>query len=134
MALWEDEKAVQAVNRFALQSGVVLLEVTERRTVAELKVTPNTLNSGGCLHGGAIFTLADAAAGAMARADGRRYVTECSDIHFLNRVAQGAVTAVASVIRRGKRSCVIQTEITGGDGRPVAMVTAHFACVTPPGA
>lgn len=116
-------------NRFMLHSGVTVLEVTKDRVVAELTMGPESLNPNGRLHGGAIFTLADATAGTMARTDGRQHVTECCDIHFLRGVSEGPVSAVATVVRRGRRSSVIRVEVLGKDGELVAEATAHFACV-----
>lgn len=129
MSMEELKTYTNEKNRFMRHSGVTIQEVSEDRVVAELVVGPDSLNPNGHLHGGAIFTLADATAGTMARTDGRQHVTECCDIHFLRGVTEGTVTAVATVARRGRRSSVIRVEVTGEDGTLVAEATAHFACV-----
>lgn len=129
MSLEEWKEYTNCRNRFMRHNGIVIRDITAERVLAELEISADSLNTGGCLHGGAIFTLADAAAGAMARTDGRQYVTECSDIHFLYGVTQGTVTAEATVLRRGKRSCVIHVAVRDDTGALAADVTAHFACV-----
>ena len=92
-------------------------------------IGPNSLNPAGGLHGGVYFTLADAVSGALCRADGRKYVTECADIRFLKGVREGAVTAAATLLRRGRRSCVIRVEITDEGGALLAVFTGNFTCV-----
>lgn len=119
----------QIKNRFMTANGIVVSEVGPERAVTKLTIGPESLNANGNLHGGAIFTLADAAAGLLSRADGRRYVTESADIHYLRGCSSGTVIGTATLIRRGGRSCVIQVEIAHEDGELLATVTTHFTCV-----
>lgn len=116
-------------NRFMRHCGITIQDVTAERVVANLVIGPDSLNPNAHLHGGAIFTLADATAGTLARADGRQHVTECCDIHFLRGATEGTVTAVATPILRGKRSTVIRVAVTREDGTLMAEATAHFVCV-----
>ena len=48
-------------DRFAVNSGVEVIAVSEDRARTQLVVTPEHLNAGGVCQGGAIFTLADTA-------------------------------------------------------------------------
>lgn len=128
-ALEELKEYTNAKNRFMRHTGIVIKEVTPKQTLAELTLGPESLNPAGHLHGGALFTLADAAGGTMARVDGRQYVTESADIHYLRGVDHGTVTATATVIRRGRRSCVVRVDLTGEDGALAATLTGHFTCV-----
>lgn len=116
-------------NAYMIHSGITVLTVVPDRVTAQAVIGPDSLNAGGGLHGGVYFTLADAASGVLCRADGRKYVTECADIRFLKGVREGVITANAVLIRRGRRSCVVQVDITDSDGNLLALFTANFACI-----
>ena len=116
-------------NAYMIHSGITVLTVAPDRVTAQAVIGPNSLNAGGGLHGGVYFTLADAASGVLCRADGRKYVTECADIRFLKGVSEGGITANAVLIRRGRRSCVVQVNITDEGGSLLALFTANFACI-----
>lgn len=116
-------------NAYMVHSGITVSSVTPERVVARAVIGPNSRNAGGGVHGGVYFTLADAASGALCRADGRKYVTECADIRFLKGVSEGVITANAVLIRRGRRSCVVQVNITDEGGSLLALFTANFACI-----
>lgn len=118
-------------NAYMLHSGITILSVAMEQAVAQAVIGPHSLNPAGGLHGGVYFTLADAAAGALCRADGRKYVTECADIRFLKGVSAGIVTGTATALHRGGRSCVVQVDITDDAGTRLALFTANFACVGP---
>ena len=116
-------------NPYMTHSGITILSVTPERATAQAVIGPNSLNPAGGLHGGVYFTLADAVSGALCRADGRKYVPGCADIRFLKGVREGAVTAAATLLRRGRRSCVIRVEITDEGGALLAVFTGNFTCV-----
>lgn len=130
MDRWEEVRDLtNQKNAFMRHSGICILSVTSERVTAQAVIGPNSLNTGGGVHGGVYFTLADAASGALCRADGRKYVTECADIRFLKGAKEGVITAVATLLRRGRRSCVVQVDITDEGGARLALFTANFACV-----
>ena len=116
-------------NAYMIHSGIIVCSVAPDRVVAQAVIGPNSQNAGGGVHGGIYFTLADAASGALCRADGRKYVTECADIRFLKGVREGTITANATLLRRGRRSCVVQVDITDEGGSLLALFTANFACI-----
>ena len=117
-------------NSYMRHSGVTILSSAPDRVTAQAVVGPNSLNVNGYLHGGVYFTLADASSGVLCRTDGREYVTECADIRYLKGVREGTIFATATLLRRGRRSCVVQTEITDEQGTRLAVFTANFACVS----
>ena len=116
-------------NAYMIHSGITILTVEPNRVTARAVIGPTSLNAGGGLHGGVYFTLADATSGALCRADGRKYVTECADIRFLKGVRQGSINATGTLLHRGRRSCVVQVDITDESGARLALFTATFACV-----
>ena len=86
-------------------------------------------NPYGMVHGGAIYTLADNAAGTAAHSDGRYYVTQTSALHFLRNQARGTVRAAAYVRHRGKSTVLTAVDITGEGGKLLATGEFTFFCV-----
>lgn len=103
-------------NEFMKHNGVSVVAVTSDTAKTTLTVAPQSLNPYGIVHGGALFTLMDVAAGVAARADGRRYVTLDSSVHFLKSVGRGLLYGTASVVHRGRSVCVVDTEVTAQEG------------------
>lgn len=87
------------------------------------------LNPHGLVHGGALFTLADNAAGCASSTDGRTYVTQGGDIHFLHTQASGAVWAEALVKHRGRSTVLVEVTLTGEGGRLLATASFTYFCV-----
>jgi uncharacterized protein (TIGR00369 family) len=101
----------------------------------EMEITPRVVNSSGALQGGLLATLIDMVAGTcLLRADDRyvRSATSEMQISFLAGARIGPVRAVATVLRRGKRSAVVRVDVhdEGADHLHVAAATLSFA-VTP---
>ena len=84
------------------------------------ELQPHHLNPSGAVHGGLIATMTDVAAGTMAlEADNCEHniVTQNCNLHFL-RPAQGKMLrAVAKIIRKGRRVCVIDVDCFDDDGK-----------------
>ena len=78
----------------------------------------------GVVHGGAIFTLCDLAAGAAAAAHGQVGVTQCSSMNFL-RPGKGShrLTAKTTEIKKGRTTGVYQVVVTDEDDEMVAIAT-----------
>jgi acyl-CoA thioesterase len=57
----EDSVRFFAADAFARHNGLEVVEVAEGRAVVKMEVGKHHLNSHGTVHGGALFTLADAA-------------------------------------------------------------------------
>ena len=116
-------------NAFMIHNYVELESVEKDRAVYRLNIRPESKNPYGIVHGGAIYAMADNAAGAAAHTDGRFYVTQTSSLHFLRNQSEGTVRAAASVRHRGKSTCLVDVDITGGDGRLLATGEFTFFCV-----
>ena len=89
-------------NPFMQQCGILVTQVDKDTSTAELSVSPDAFNPGGTLHGGAIYTLADAAATTAARTDGYRYATIDGSIQYHRAVTSGRVIATATIRHRGR--------------------------------
>jgi uncharacterized protein (TIGR00369 family) len=106
---------------------------TNSDVAMELPVAANVVNDRGGLQGGLLATLADVVAG-LAVLDGMPagYSPATSDLslHFLSAVTHGPALAEATVVRRGRRSAVVQVEVRDV-GRDVlaAVCTVSFAFI-----
>lgn len=77
---------------------------------------------GGVLHGGYLMTLADCAAATLAFLNlppGARTATIEGKTNFLAAVREGAVTARAEIVHKGRATIVLQVDISDDDGRLV---------------
>lgn len=88
-------------NTFMVHNFIEMEHVEPDRAVFRLDVRPESLNAYGMVHGGAIYTLADNASGAVAHTDGRTYVTQTSALHLLRNQTSGTIRANAYLRHRG---------------------------------
>ena len=116
-------------NPFMEHSFNELAELTPDRAITSLTIRPEVRNPYGMAHGGALYTLADNAAGFAAHTDGRAYVTQSSNLYFLRNQAEGVIRAEAKVRRRGRTTCLVEVDITGEDGALLASGTFVYFCV-----
>ena len=79
--------------------------------------------AGGVLHGGYLMTLADTAAATLAHLNlppGTTTATIEAKTNFLSAVREGTVTARAELVHAGRRTIVVQVDVTDDDGRLVS--------------
>ena len=88
-------------NPFMQWNNIEMDELDVNHCLCHVQLRHEQTNPNGLAHGGLLFTMADAAASALARADGRNYSTLDANIHYLRNVKGGTIYAEASVIRRG---------------------------------
>ena len=127
--LKEKSQEVSRHNPFVQLVGIEIEEVGQDCSRLRLAIRPECLNPHGLVHGGALFTLADNAAGCAASTDGRTYVTQASDIHFLHTVASGSVLAEAQVKHRGRSTVLVEVSLRGEDDRLLATASFSYFCV-----
>jgi 1,4-dihydroxy-2-naphthoyl-CoA hydrolase len=107
--------------------GVEILAVTPDQIVGRMTVRPDMCTGGDILHGGAYMTFADTL-GALATvvnmpANARTATIE-SKTNFLGGARVGSVvTGTATAFHKGKTTQVWQTQITGDDGKLLAVVS-----------
>ena len=116
-------------NTFMLHNHIELESVEQDRAVFRLEIRPESRNTYGLIHGGAIYTMADNATGTAAHTDGRYYVTQTSSLHFLRNQASGVVRVTAWVRHRGKSTVLTAVDITGEGGKLLATGEFTFFCV-----
>ena len=95
--------------------------------VLRMSWAPELCTAGGVLHGGALMSLADAAAAACAHLNLPSTAAATSTIeaktNFLGAVRDGEVTATATPLHVGRRTIVVETEIRDHGGSLVAKST-----------
>lgn len=97
--------------------GICLIDMGEGTATATLSLTDSSRNVMGALHGGALATLADIAAGCCIYYRGRMCVTLDTDVRYLRGVRSGTVTATATERHSGGRVSVISVDILDEDGQ-----------------
>lgn len=116
-------------NAFSIHSHMELESLEQDRAVYRLNISEESMNPYGMVHGGALYTLADDAAGTAAHSDGRCYVTQSGNLHFLDNRAHGVIRAVGTVRHRGRSTVLIAVDIVSEDGAILATGEFSYFCV-----
>ena len=116
-------------NAFTRPNFFELATVEQARAVYRLDIRPESKNPYGMVHGGALYTMADDAAGAAVHTDGRHYVTQHGDLHFLKNQPSGTIRAEGRVRRRGKATCLAMVDITNEAGELLATGQFTYFCI-----
>ena len=116
-------------NAFMFHNYIEMESAERDKAVFKLVIRPESKNPYGIVHGGAIYTMADNAAGAVAHSDGRYYVTQTSSLHFLRNQAEGVVRAEARIRHRSKSTCLVDVDITGEGNILLATGQFTYFCV-----
>lgn len=116
-------------NAFTEHNFIRLESVEPDRVAYRLDIRPESRNPFGMVHGGALYTLADDAAGGAAHTDGRHYVTQHGDLHFLDNRAHGTIRAAGRVRHRGRSTVLVDVEITDEAGALLATGAFSYFCV-----
>ena len=116
-------------NAFTDHNFIRLESAEADCAVYRLDIRPESRNPFGMVHGGALYTLADDAAGGAAHSDGRHYVTQHGDLHFLDNRAHGTIRAAGRVRHRGRSTVLVAVDITDEAGTTLATGTFSYFCV-----
>ncbi|MDD3346090.1 PaaI family thioesterase [Oscillibacter sp.] len=127
--LLEHVKQRDSMNTFMHYNFNERVAMEPDYAVCKLEVRPESLNPFGMIHGGAICTLADNAAGVAAHTDGRLYVTQNSTFYFMGNQRSGTIYATARVRHRGRSTVLIQVDITGDNEKLLATAEFSMFCV-----
>ena len=127
------EKFIEANgrNRFIVHNGIEVEKVERDRALLRLDIRDESRNIYGLVHGGAIYAMADNAAGCAASTDGRSYVTQAGGMRFIRNQADGRVFAEARVSHRGRSITLVAVEVRGEGDKKLAEGEFTFFCVDP---
>lgn len=123
----------ERLGGFVLDLELRRLRAPEDQLVFELDNMPYRSNSSGLLHGGMIATLIDCTAGLLAYegVDEQSMTTTTNlSINYLAPVRKGPARATARILRRGRKSIVVDVQVHDADTDVLAAVaTASFMVV-----
>lgn len=110
-----------AGDPFCERVGVELVSLEPGRAETRLEVTEALLNFHGTPHGGAIYTLADAAFGAAANATGDTAVALETNLSYLAAVDVGTtLVATAEETHDSRRTATYVVDVATDEGDAVA--------------
>jgi acyl-CoA thioesterase len=109
-------------DAFARHLDIELLEYGDGAATARMTVAPHHLNSAGTLHGGAIFSLADAAFSAASNSHGVLAASIDASISYFRAATSGTLTARAREVACNPKLGTYLIDVTDESGALVA----HF--------
>lgn len=107
-------------DKFAVDTGVVLDELTEDKAVCSLMVTNDHKNAYGGVMGGVIFTLADFAFAVLSNQIHQLTVAQQVSINYLSAPKGEKLIAEATCRKSGRTSSIVIVNVSDDVGRDVA--------------
>jgi len=119
-------RAFFSADRFAASAGITLTSANEDAVLCVMQITPEHLNAGGGVQGGAIFTLADftfavhANLPFLAGEAAGITVAQSNTISFLAAPKGDRLLARSTCLSRGRNVSVFRVGVFDAEGRQVA--------------
>lgn len=123
MSILENAKRVLEADRFAVLSGIELVDAGEGYAVCRITIKDEHLNAADRVQGGAIFTLADTAFALAANSQGRITFSINSSISYFKSTDGTTLTATAKIITSSRRICNSEIEVKDELGELIAKMT-----------
>lgn len=141
MALADDVAAMARGERplpgYDRHMGFRLVSWSPEGAVLQVDVPEGRLaNPTGVLHGGVVAGLADSAMGLTVTGlvcPGETATNADLHTRFLRPTVSGTLTATARVVRRGRRTMVLECDVADAEGRLVARASSTFLVLDGPG-
>jgi acyl-CoA thioesterase len=108
-------------DHFAKHLGVEMLEYAHGRAKARMKIESHHLNSAGMLHGGAIFSLADAVFSAASNSHGTLAVAINVSISFFKAAKKGVLFAEAEEVSINPKLATYLISVKDEEGSAIAL-------------
>ena len=108
-------------DKFAGHSGIELLEISEGRAKAVMKIKKHHLNAVGSVHGGAIFTLADFVFAAASNSHRTVAVAINVSISYLKAANKGRLFAEANEVAINPKLASYTVNVTDEQGSLTAI-------------
>ena len=110
-----------AQDRYARYLGAEILAWSEGYAKAKLELNENHLNSVNTVHGGVLFSLADAVFSVASNSHGHVAVAIQVCISYFTAVSSGTLFAEAREVSRNPKLATYLIEVTDGNGSLLAM-------------
>lgn len=107
-------------DKFAVETGVTLDELTEDKAICSLEITDIHKNAYGGVMGGVIFTLSDFAFAVLSNQLHQPTVAQQVNINYLSAPKGNKLTAEAYCRKNGRTSSIIIVDVSDDVGRDVA--------------
>ena len=107
-------------DKFAVETGVTLDELTEDKAICSLEITDIHKNAYGGVMGGVIFTLSDFAFAVLSNQLQQPTVAQQVSINYLSAPKGNKLTAEAYCRKNGRTSSIIIVDVSDDVGRDVA--------------
>ena len=107
-------------DKFAVDTGVVLDELTEDMAICSLEITDSHKNAYGGVMGGVIFTLADFAFAVLSNQIHQLTVAQQVSINYLSAPKGEKLIAEATCRKSGRTSSIVIVNVSDDVGRDVA--------------
>ena len=107
-------------DKFAVNTGITLDELTEDKAVCSLTLTDEHKNAYGGVMGGVIFTLADFAFAVMSNQIHQLTVAQQVSINYLSAPKGDKIIATAYCRKSGRTSSIVNIDVSDDTGRDVA--------------
>ncbi len=108
-------------DNFAKHLGVEMLEYSAGRAKARMELKSHHLNSAGMVHGGAIFSLADAAFSVASNSHGTLAVAINVSISFFKAAKSGALIAEAREVSINPKLATYLIDVKDDAGNAIAL-------------
>ena len=129
----EDQQDFFQKDTFAQRTGIELLEVTPGCAKVRMKIGPVHANSHGTVHGGAIFTLADAAFALASNSHGVPAAAIAASISYMKAARSGTLYAEAVEYARNPKLATYTVDVTDDSGDKIAIFQGMVYRRTPRG-
>lgn len=117
----DDLKRFVGNDRFARHLGIEMIEYSEGRARARMEIDAYHLNSAGMLHGGAIFSLADAVFSAASNSHGTLAVAINASISYFKAMKSGVVFAEAEEVSANPKLATYLIRLEDEKGEAIAL-------------
>ena len=118
--------AVKKDTGFIHNNNFEVVDVDENYAVMEAKITEESKNLYGIVHGGFLFGLADSVCGLACLSTGRKAVTVDANINFLHAAKGSMLRAEAKAIKVGNNISTFEGSIYDEKGVLVAVSTVNY--------
>jgi acyl-CoA thioesterase len=123
-----DRRTLIAADPYCRRLGIDLVDLEAGRAVVRMTVASDMVNFVGVGHGGAVFTLADAAMAAASNSGPDTGLAVHLDIDYVRAVAPGEVLEAEAVEeQRGRRLGLYRVTVRDRGGRIVAVAQGRVS-------